>query len=98
MADKIKVAIAGINGRMGRASCTALLGEPDFVVTGCFGKAGAPYVGKDVGTLVNTAETGILVSDGIEKALAGQKPDVLLDFTLAEVAVAHATMAVEQGV
>src|SRR5438067_2426944 len=98
MADKIKVLIAGINGRMGRASARALLSEPDFEVCGAFGKSSAPYSGKDLGTLVNTAETGILVSDGIDKALAECKPDVLLDFTLAEVAVPHAEKALQNGI
>ncbi len=40
---KIKVAIAGINGRMGRASINALLAYDDFEVVGAFGRANADY-------------------------------------------------------
>jgi 4-hydroxy-tetrahydrodipicolinate reductase len=98
MGEKIKVLIAGINGRMGRASAKALLAEDGMELCGGFGKSGAPYVGKDLGTLVNTPETGILVSDGIEKALAACKPDVLLDFTRAEVAIPLAKAALENGI
>src|SRR5436309_320211 len=98
MGEKIKVVIAGINGKMGRASARAIHLDPDLQLVGAFGKASAPYVGKDLGTLVSMPSTGILVSNGLGDALAGQKPDVLLDFTRADVSVAHAGAAISEGI
>jgi len=95
---KTRVAIAGINGKMGRASARAILADPELALAGAFGKAGADYVGKDVGELASHLDTGILVSNSIEDLLAGCHPDVLLDFTRAEAAVAHAKVALEAGV
>jgi len=96
----VKVAIAGINGRMGRASAAAMMHHPDFKIVGAFGRSGAAYVGKDiakVAALAGDDKTGILVSNGFLDSLAGA-PDVLLEFTQAETAVEHAKQALERGV
>ena len=97
MTRRIKVVIAGINGRMGKASANLILGDPDLELVGAFGKAGAPYVGSDVGALTRNASTGILVSNRIEDLPAGIQPDVLLDFSLAASAVQHAKFALQKG-
>ncbi len=95
---QVKVAIAGINGKMGRASVRPIQKDSDLELVGAFGKPGAPYVGLDVGDLAATSKTGILVSNGIEDVFAGAAPDVLLDFTRAEAAFDHARFALERGV
>jgi 4-hydroxy-tetrahydrodipicolinate reductase len=41
---------------------------------------------------------GILVSNGFSEALAGTEPDILLDFTQAEVAVQNAKLALQRGI
>ncbi|HEY9777056.1 MAG TPA: 4-hydroxy-tetrahydrodipicolinate reductase [Planktothrix sp.] len=97
----IKVVIAGVNGRMGRASLQALDGRTDLAVVGAFGRQGAPYVGKDIGEISAFAakdKTGILVSNGFLDSVTGAKPDVLLDFTLSEIAVENAKAALERGI
>ena len=71
MTDRLKVVIAGINGRMGIASARLILGDPQLELVGAFGTAKAAYVGKDVGSLTHGATTGILVSNSIED-LKGQ--------------------------
>jgi 4-hydroxy-tetrahydrodipicolinate reductase len=98
MGQDIKVAIAGINGKMGRASARAILADDELKLAGAFGKSGAPYVGLDVGELASTLKTGILVSNGITDVFSGAAPDVLLDFTRAEAAFDHARLALERGV
>lgn len=96
------VVIAGINGRMGKASARAFADPSHNIkVVGAFGRTGAAYVGKDIAELAGIAsgdKTGILVSNGFLDSLAGLKPDVLLDFTQAEVAVANAKQALEHGI
>lgn len=99
-ASPIKVIVAGVNGRMGRAFVQAFHEDPDIQLVGAFGRAGASYVGADIGALVplsGSEETGILVRNGIVDCLAGCKPDVLLDVTQAEPAFHHAKIAIENG-
>lgn len=98
MDHKIRVVIAGINGRMGRTSAQAVLSQPDLQLTGAFGKPGASYVGLDVGELASTAKTGILVSNAFLDILDAAPADVLLDFSQAEAAFESARLALERGV
>jgi 4-hydroxy-tetrahydrodipicolinate reductase len=98
MGQRVKVAIAGINGRFGRASARAVLEDRDLELVGAFGRSDAPYVGQDVGELASTLKTGILVSNGFLDLLARAKPDLLLDFSVAEAAFSHAKLALERGV
>jgi len=97
----IRIVIAGINGRMGRASASAIAQHAGFELVGAFGKPDATYRGKSVAELTGSANggsAGILVSNGFLDSLAGAKPDVLLDFTHAEVAVQNAVTALEHGI
>ncbi len=98
MGSRIKVVIGGVNGRFGRASAAAVLGDGDLELVGAFGREGAPYVGQDVGELVSGKQAAILVSSGFQDILARVKPDVYLDFSLAEPAFRHGKMALEHGV
>lgn len=97
----VKVVIAGINGRMGRAGAQAIFSNPDFELVGAFGSAGAAYVGSDVRSILGMApdpNAAILVSNDFSESVAQCKPDVLLDVTRAEVAVANAKRAIEHGI
>ena len=99
--ETITVAIAGINGRMGRASAHAVASAPDLRLTGAFGKLDSLYTGKSLDELVGLPlknRTGILVSNSLADCLAGFCPDVLLDFTEANSAGSHALAALEAKV
>ena len=99
MAGKtIKVIVAGINGRMGRATARLLAEEPGLILTGAVGRPGAQYAGLDVGTLTGAPVAGILVSNEIKELLAGGKADVLLDFSLSDSAFEHAKLAIDHAV
>ncbi|HMP54305.1 MAG TPA: 4-hydroxy-tetrahydrodipicolinate reductase, partial [Candidatus Melainabacteria bacterium] len=99
MGGKIKVAIAGINGKMGRASLAALTGLDDIEVVGAFGRAGADYVGKDLSSLGGgSADTGVKVAEDLSSCLSGVSPDILLEFTRAESCMAHARQALANGI
>jgi 4-hydroxy-tetrahydrodipicolinate reductase len=100
---KIRVGIAGINGRMGRAAVSALLADDDFEVVGAFGRSGAAYVGKDLSTFASPHEekaSGVKVSDSFEAMLAecGEKPDVLLDNMIAAASFESAKKALKAGI
>ena len=97
----VRVAIAGINGRMGKASGRAVLQSPHCKLVAAFGRQGASYVGQDIGELVGVSDgskTGILVSNGFPESLSGEPPDVLLDFTRAEASFENAKSALERGI
>lgn len=99
--ETITVAIAGINGRMGRASAQAIAAQPGFSLVGAFGKNDALYAGKSLDELVGLPlknRTGILVSNSLAECLAGSQPDVLLDFTEAASAGSLALAALENKV
>lgn len=97
----IKVAIAGINGRMGRASVNAIANAPDVLIVGAFGKEGAHYVGQPLSVLHALSipkSADILVSNGFSDCLAHCSPDVLLDFTEAKSSYEYAIAAVAKHI
>lgn len=98
MSKKPRVVIAGINGRFGRASARMILEGNEFELVGAFGKAGSPYVNKDIGELTALLNTGMLVSDSFKTLPQTAKPDVLLIFTEADHSIAVAKEAIEAGV
>lgn len=99
MAGRVKVAIAGINGKMGRASANAILGDPGLELVGAFGRPGSSYAGKSMVAGFSTENSmAVMVCDSIEACFESSKPDVLLDFSIAEPAVKHATYAIQNGV
>jgi 4-hydroxy-tetrahydrodipicolinate reductase len=98
MPNTIKVVISGINGRMGRASARLIAEDPLFELVGAIGSPKASYVGEDAGKLTLGAATGILVSNSIEDVTEAQKPDVLLDFSLADAATETGKAALERGI
>jgi 4-hydroxy-tetrahydrodipicolinate reductase len=97
-AKPIRVVIAGINGRMGRASAALIHADNDLELIGAVGRPGASYVGQDVGKMTNSGSAGILVSNEIKGLLTGAKADVLLDFSLSESAFEHAQLALANNV
>jgi 4-hydroxy-tetrahydrodipicolinate reductase len=97
----IKIAIAGINGRMGRVSVQAIANAPDLQIVGAFGKEGAHYVGKSLSGLVGASipnKADILVSNGFSDCLAHCSPDVLLDFTEAKSSFNYGLAAIAKKV
>lgn len=98
MPEPIRVVIAGINGRMGRASAKLIAESNELCLAGAFGRPGAAYAGKDTGELTGGTTTGILVSNELKDLPAGAQPDVLLDFSLAEAAFENAKMAFDRGI
>lgn len=83
---KIRIAIAGSSGRMGRMLLEAVAQDGNAVLAAALEQAGNPQVGRDAGELTG-APQGVLISDSPEKALAGC--DVLIDFTRPEGTLQH---------
>jgi 4-hydroxy-tetrahydrodipicolinate reductase len=92
---KVKIAVAGSAGRMGRALLEAVLGSPDAGLGAALEVAGSPFLGKDAGELVG-APCRVMISAEVEKNLAGC--DVLIDFTRPEGTLAHLAACRKLGV
>lgn len=100
MAKKFKVAIAGVNGKMGRCSMSAISKSENLEFAGAFGRAGAPYIGMDLSEFISGSNgpIGIEVSENINKCIETNKPDVLLEFTQAKSAIENAEIACKNKV
>ena len=84
--DKIKVAVAGCAGRMGRAVCDAVTAADDMeLVCGIDPHAEA-------------AEVAVPLYATVAEALAGVDVDVLVDFTRPDVVAANLAEALPRGV
>lgn len=98
----ITLIIAGINGRMGKATMAAIHGRDSIRLVGAFGRSGASYAGKSMADLGIASTNGkdVLISNDLASCLSGlsSKPDVLIDFTEAKSAVKHAIAALEKGI
>jgi 4-hydroxy-tetrahydrodipicolinate reductase len=91
----IKVAIAGISGRMGRALLDAVMATDDLRVHAALDRTGSATLDSDVGHLVG-ATLGVKVSDDVANAIVGA--DVLIDFTRPEATLHHLQVCVEKNV
>ena len=78
----IKIGVAGAAGKMG-SRITALSKEYEGLqLAAAFERAGHKDVGKDIGTIIGIGETGVRLSDGIEKII--DAVDLIIDFTSPE--------------
>ena len=92
---RIRLAVAGSSGRMGRALVEAVLGAPDLRLVAALEQKGNAHVGKDAGELVG-APSGVRIADDVARAIAGA--DVFVDFTRPDGTIAHLAACRKQGV
>lgn len=84
--NKIRYAIAGSSGRMGRTLIEAVLKDENATLAAALEHAASPFLGKDAGELVG-APCGVKISSGLDEALA--VADCLIDFTRPEATSLH---------
>ena len=92
---KLKIAVAGASGRMGRAVIEAVLRDPEMKLAAALEVEGNPHVGKDAGELAGSP-CGIRIADDTARALADC--DALVDFTRPEGTMSHLAACRKQGV
>jgi 4-hydroxy-tetrahydrodipicolinate reductase len=91
----IKVAVAGVAGRMG-SRIAQLVWETDGIeLAGGFEQADHPSVGRDLAESMGGSSTGIKVSGSVQEVLSGA--DVVIDFTSASASCAHLEAAAAAG-
>ena len=85
--SKLKIAIAGAGGRMGRTLIEAVLSQPDACqLVGAIDQANSPCLGQDAGLFIGK-QTGVLIESDKEKIIS--QADILIDFTLPQGTLAH---------
>ena len=88
----IKLVISGCCGRMGQAIARAALQDSVFSVSAAVEASGHEALGKDFGVILGRpAPLGVRVSEDARAALG--QGDVLIEFTLPEVTLAHVQLA-----
>jgi len=92
---RLKLAVAGASGRMGRALIEAVAHDPELVLAAALELKGNPHIGRDAGELAGTP-CGVKVTDDVAATLAGC--DVLVDFTRPEGTMSHLAACRREGV
>jgi 4-hydroxy-tetrahydrodipicolinate reductase len=83
---RLRIAVAGASGRMGRTLIEAVLGADDCHLVGALDLAGAKVLGEDAGAHAGR-RTGVAVTADLDAGL--HDAQVLIDFTRPEGTLAH---------
>ena len=96
----IKVAVTGAAGRMGSKIIKTALEQDDMQVVAAIEAPNTPLEGKDVGEVIGVGNLGVEISPAnkLSDKLSAKKPDVLIDFTIANAAVNTVKTASHYGV
>lgn len=92
---KIKVAVAGASGRMGREVVKMVLADPELELVAAVARSTQD---TDAGRLVGLNPCGVMVTNDLELTLVETKPDVMVDFTTPQSAVANTALAIKHKV
>lgn len=84
--SRIKIAVVGATGRMGRMIIESALKDSSVELVAAIDLPGSPLVGKPVGELVGMS-CNVPVTDDVEAGIA--KSDCLIDFTRPEGTLGH---------
>ncbi|WP_435925301.1 4-hydroxy-tetrahydrodipicolinate reductase [Paenibacillus sp. DYY-L-2] len=95
MGDKIRVAVAGAAGRMGKEVVKMVLTDPDLELVAAISISDE---GADAGTIAGMPACGVNITSDLELALVEQKPQVLVDFTTPASVYSNTELAIKHGV
>ncbi len=93
--EKIRVAVSGALGRMGREVCRTVLATEGLELVDAYDSRAA---GEDLGPVLGTAPTGIVVRELTPQHLQQYSPQVLVDFTTPLSVMQNITLSLEAGV
>lgn len=91
----VRIAVAGAAGRMGRHLVEACTQHPQVRCTTAIEHAGQPLLGSDAGELAGVGRIDVPLEADL--AGAGDRFDVLIDFTRPEATLAHLGICREAG-
>ncbi len=93
--NKIKIAIAGSGGRMGKTLLESVLQSDDLMLHAALEHSASAQLGRDAGELAGRA-CGVKITADVAAALKGA--DVLIDFTRPEGTLLHLDICQKLGV
>ncbi len=92
---RLRVAIAGATGWVGRALVPAIMRDAELELVAAIARRGAR---RDIGLVVGVGPLGVLIDDVIGDALTHGRPQVLVDFTSPLVVMDHVRAALTRGI
>ena len=95
MTNDLKVGILGGAGRMGQMNIRQVTATEGCVVAGVTARPGSEVVGRDAGVIAGLPALGVSVSDDAASMIG--VVDVVIDFTLPDVAVDAARLSAKAG-
>lgn len=101
MGNKIKVGLLGSDGKMGKLIASLLVADPQMQMTHAYTIPESPNIGLDIGLIANGKPIGVNIVDTaqFETDCNGlKKPDVVIDFTIAEGTEKNAPIAIKAGI
>lgn len=92
---KLRLAVAGAGGRMGRQLIQAIAQNDDVVLGAAFEREGSSLTGTDAGELAGTGRNGVILTADLNS----QKDnfDILIDFTRPEGTLTHLAFCTANG-
>jgi len=96
----IRVAVCGACGRMGKLIVQQVAKQRDMKLAAAIDAPNTPFAGRDAGEVAGVGELRVKVvgAERLRETLQLEKPDVLVDFTRADAAVANVETAASSGV
>lgn len=96
----IEVAVTGASGRMGSKIIKTIIQQEDMKLVAAIEAPNTPYANKDVGEVIGIGTLGVEITpaDELYQVLDDTKPDVLVDFTIANASVETIKIASDNGV
>ncbi|MGV3591330.1 MAG: 4-hydroxy-tetrahydrodipicolinate reductase [Gammaproteobacteria bacterium] len=91
----LRIAVAGVSGRMGKTLVEAITSNPAVRLGAASERAGSPAIGQDVGPLCGMAALNVSPVAELSTRLADF--DVLIDFTSPEATLAHLELCAAHG-
>jgi 4-hydroxy-tetrahydrodipicolinate reductase len=92
---RLRIAVAGASGRMGRMLVEAVLAADDCALVGALDVAGSPLLGHDAASFLGRT-SGVAITADVRAGLAAAQ--VLIDFTRPQGTLAHLAACRELGV
>lgn len=96
----IKVAVTGASGRMGSKIIKTVLEQEDMEIVAAIEAPSTPFIGRDVGEVIGAGLIGLEITPSTElrTVLEETKPEILVDFTIANAAIETIKISAETGV
>jgi 4-hydroxy-tetrahydrodipicolinate reductase len=92
--DRIKLAVVGVSGRMGKMLVETILANKAFELLVALDQAGSPAIGSDVGNSFGQT-TGVIIESDLN---ALSRADCVIDFTRPDGTMAHLDVCLKFGV